>query len=197
MNFLLKSSFETSSHLHLPTLESGINVPLRLLIFGIFSRGYGLITDLKDLILLHKFANFKGILLFFLSNFPEDTFIQATSSIPDSRVLWRLQARSNLDTLDFRFTQDIIFQIHLHKRVANLSRFHFYYIKSCLKIKNFWKNYCTYLFDLLVLYKGGKTSRTILIKVCLQSKKCVKNLNGIFLGHFFKKDMKIHFISYR
>ena len=31
------------------TLESGINVPLRLLIFGIFSRGYGLITDLKDL----------------------------------------------------------------------------------------------------------------------------------------------------
>ena len=32
-----------------PTLESGINVPLRLLIFEIFSRGYCLITDLKDL----------------------------------------------------------------------------------------------------------------------------------------------------
>ena len=31
------------------TLESGINVALRLLIFGNFSRGYGLITDLKDL----------------------------------------------------------------------------------------------------------------------------------------------------
>ena len=31
------------------TLDSGINIPLRLLIFGIFSRGYGLITDLKDL----------------------------------------------------------------------------------------------------------------------------------------------------
>ena len=31
------------------TLESGINVALRLLIFGFFSRGYGLITDLKDL----------------------------------------------------------------------------------------------------------------------------------------------------
>ena len=30
------------------TLESGINIPLRLLIFGNFSRGYGLITDLKD-----------------------------------------------------------------------------------------------------------------------------------------------------
>ena len=29
-----------------PTLESGINVPLCLLIFGIFSRCYGLITDL-------------------------------------------------------------------------------------------------------------------------------------------------------
>ena len=31
------------------TLESGINIPLLLLIFGIFSRGYGLFTDLKDL----------------------------------------------------------------------------------------------------------------------------------------------------
>ena len=31
------------------TLESGLNVPLCLLIFGFFSRGYGLITDLKDL----------------------------------------------------------------------------------------------------------------------------------------------------
>ena len=31
------------------TLESGINIALRLLIFGIFSRAYGLITDLKDL----------------------------------------------------------------------------------------------------------------------------------------------------
>ena len=32
-----------------PTLESGINITLRLLTFGIFSRGYGLITYLKDL----------------------------------------------------------------------------------------------------------------------------------------------------
>ena len=32
-----------------PTLESGINVPLCLLIFGIFSRCYGLNTDLKYL----------------------------------------------------------------------------------------------------------------------------------------------------
>ena len=31
------------------TLESGINVALHLLIFGIFSWGYGLITDLKDI----------------------------------------------------------------------------------------------------------------------------------------------------
>ena len=31
------------------TLESVINIALRLLIFGIFSRGYGLITDLKDI----------------------------------------------------------------------------------------------------------------------------------------------------
>ena len=31
------------------TLESGIYLPLRLLIFGIFSRVYGFIMDLKDL----------------------------------------------------------------------------------------------------------------------------------------------------
>ena len=31
------------------TLESGINVPLVYYFFEIFSRGYGLITDLKDL----------------------------------------------------------------------------------------------------------------------------------------------------
>ena len=68
------------------TLESGINIPTRLLIFGIFSRGYGLIKDLKDLNLLHKFAHFKGLCLFFLSNFPEAMFIQGAMSILDSRV---------------------------------------------------------------------------------------------------------------
>ena len=31
------------------TLESRINVLLCLIIFGVWSRGYGLITDLKDL----------------------------------------------------------------------------------------------------------------------------------------------------
>ena len=35
---------------------------------------------------LHKFAHFKGLRLFFLSNFPDATFIQGASSIPDSRV---------------------------------------------------------------------------------------------------------------
>ena len=40
---------ESSSDCCPTTLESGINIPLRVLIFGIFSRGYGLITDLKDL----------------------------------------------------------------------------------------------------------------------------------------------------
>ena len=44
--------------------------------------------DLKDLqILLHKFTHFKGLHLFFLSNFPEATFIQGAMSIPDSRVM--------------------------------------------------------------------------------------------------------------
>ena len=38
-------------------------------------------------ILLHKFAHFKGLRLFFLSNFPEATFIQGATSIPASRVV--------------------------------------------------------------------------------------------------------------
>ena len=46
-------------------------------------------------ILLHKFAYFKGLRLFFLSNFPEATFIQGVTSIPDSKVAtkdnWKLQ----------------------------------------------------------------------------------------------------------
>ena len=66
------------------TLESRINVPLHLLIFWFFSRGYGLIMDLKD---LHKFAHFKGLRLFFLSNFSMAKFIQGATSIPDTRVI--------------------------------------------------------------------------------------------------------------
>ena len=37
-------------------------------------------------ILLHKFGYFKGLQLFFLSNFPEAMFIQGVTSIPDSKV---------------------------------------------------------------------------------------------------------------
>ena len=33
-----------------------------------------------------KLARFKGLHLFFLSNFPEATFIQGATSIPDFRV---------------------------------------------------------------------------------------------------------------
>ena len=36
----------------LHTLESGINIALRLLIFRLFSRGYGLILDSIELILV-------------------------------------------------------------------------------------------------------------------------------------------------
>ena len=64
------------------TLESGINITLRLLFFGNFSRGYSLITDLKDSTLLHKFAHFRGLRFFFLSNFLEATLIQGATSIP-------------------------------------------------------------------------------------------------------------------
>ena len=38
---------------------------------------------------LHKFAQFKGLSLFFLSNFPEAMFIQGATFIPDSRVHMR------------------------------------------------------------------------------------------------------------
>ena len=76
--------FQYSSFLNtkffVSTLESRINVPLRLLIFGIFSRDYGLFTNQ---ILLHKFAHYKGLCLFFLSNFPEATFFQGATPILD------------------------------------------------------------------------------------------------------------------
>ena len=45
----------------------------------------GLRLRLKTL--LHKFAHFKGLRSFLLSNFPEAMFIQGATSIPDSRVL--------------------------------------------------------------------------------------------------------------
>ena len=67
------------------TLKSGINIPLMFINFWKFSRGYSLIMDLKDL--LDKFAHFKGLRLFFLSNFPESTFIQGATSIMAIRVV--------------------------------------------------------------------------------------------------------------
>ena len=35
---------------------------------------------------VHKFAHFKGLRLFFLSNFPEAMFIQEATFTPDSRI---------------------------------------------------------------------------------------------------------------
>ena len=87
-------------HILTNTLESGINVLLRLLIFGIFSRGYGLIMDLCIRLetLLRKFAHFKGLRLFFLSNFAEGTFIQGGMSILDSIVLTIIWIQIRLQT---------------------------------------------------------------------------------------------------
>ena len=72
------------------TLESRINVPLRLLFFGIFSRSYGLIPDSIVIIyvvdVLVKYKVSMGLRLFFLTNFPGATFIQGATFIPDSRV---------------------------------------------------------------------------------------------------------------
>ena len=54
----------------------------KFIIFGIFFRGYGLtITELKVL-------NFTTFQAFFLSNFPEPTFIQGATSIPDSYIIF-------------------------------------------------------------------------------------------------------------
>ena len=64
-----------SEYLNFTTLESGINVALQLLIFGLFSRGYGLIPDFivegkngATIILFDKFSRglrlFKGVRLF-------------------------------------------------------------------------------------------------------------------------------------
>ena len=41
--------------------------------------------------MLHKFAHFKGLHLFFLSNFPEAMFIQGATSIPESRVVGKYE----------------------------------------------------------------------------------------------------------
>ena len=51
--------------------------------FGIFFLGLQSYYGLQR---LHKFAHYKGLRLFFLSNFPEAMFIQGATSIPDSRV---------------------------------------------------------------------------------------------------------------
>ena len=64
-------------------LKSGINIPLMFINFWNFFQGLQSYYGLKG---LHKFAHFKGLRLFFLSNFPEATFIQGATSILDSRV---------------------------------------------------------------------------------------------------------------
>ena len=103
-------NFEFVSH----TLESEINIQVRLLIFEVFSRSYVLIKGgyvywfliFKNFLQIFNFlflwlcikeSNhllfkrglrlFKGLLLLFLPNFPGATFIQGATFIPDSRVL--------------------------------------------------------------------------------------------------------------
>ena len=105
-------SFWFQLHL-LCTLESGINIRVRLLIFEAFSRGYILIkggyvykflifqkliriSNFLFLWLFIKESNyllfkrglclFKGLCLLFLPNVPGAMFIQGGTFIPDSRV---------------------------------------------------------------------------------------------------------------
>ena len=70
------------------TLESGINIPLRLLIFWLFSRGYGLIPDSIKPILVVWGKD--GANLFFLPIFPEATFIPDYSRRYVSKILGNL-----------------------------------------------------------------------------------------------------------
>ena len=73
------------------TLESCINIPLlTFIIFWNFCPSCYEHNRLK-FYYLHKFAYFKELHLFFLSNFPEATFIQGTTFIPESQVHCYLQ----------------------------------------------------------------------------------------------------------
>ena len=101
-------------NVYMYTLESGINIRVRLLIFEVFSRGYVLIKGgyvywfliFKNFLRIFNFlflwlcikeSNyllfkrglrlFKGLCLLFLPNFPGAMFIQGGTFIPDSRVL--------------------------------------------------------------------------------------------------------------
>ena len=108
LNFLYKK------FLYVITLESGINIQVRLLIFEVFSRGYVFIKGgyvywfwfLKNLLRILNFlfiwlcikeSNhllfkrglrlFKGLCLLFFPNVPGAMFIQGGTFIPDSRVM--------------------------------------------------------------------------------------------------------------
>ena len=79
-----------------PTLDSGINIGVRLSIFGFFSTGYVLIKDSnpskKSKILLFDkvgYFFFKGPCLLFFPNVPGAMFIQGATLIPESRVPYR------------------------------------------------------------------------------------------------------------
>ena len=74
------------------TLDSGINIGVRLLIFGFFPRA----TSLFKRVIHKKVQNsviwwsgicfFKGLRLLFFPNVPGATFIQGATLIPESRV---------------------------------------------------------------------------------------------------------------
>ena len=79
----------------LPTLESGINIRVRLLIFGFlnfFLRLFNFLflwlctKDSNYLLFKRGLRLFKGLCLLFLPNVPGATFIQGGMFIPDSRV---------------------------------------------------------------------------------------------------------------
>ena len=85
------------------TPESGINIPLRLLIFVTFFQGLWSFSYSSSISIRYKWSYaysfcqilqglrlFKGVCLFFLPNSPGATFIQGGTFIPDSRVIKKL-----------------------------------------------------------------------------------------------------------
>ena len=91
----LKPRLATIAHQKPPytlTLDSGINIGVRLLIFGFFSRGYVLIKDSNpekkvqnSVIWWSGICFFKGLCLLFFPNVPVATFIQGATLL-ESRV---------------------------------------------------------------------------------------------------------------
>ena len=95
--------------------------------------------------LLHKFANFKGLCLFFLSNFPEAMFIPGAMFIPDSSVdqVGRALRQEIISCWNWKPQRNSNIRAALHK---------FARPKICHLVKVFWFFCCSAIFFFLLLF---------------------------------------------